>query len=115
MFRTEDVDCEERADCRMGIHPRQPPSKKPVLTFISPSGRGVKAFIPYNHLPMADDANCITEKMKLAMLYTVMIYGTGTPPPFGEKKKGVDFSGKDIVRSCFLCHDPGALFRATNE
>ncbi len=53
--------------------------------------------------------------MKLAMLYTVMIYGTGTPPPFGEKKKGVDFSGKDIVRSCFLCHDPGALFRATNE
>lgn len=53
--------------------------------------------------------------MKLAMLYTVMIYGTGTPPPFGEKKKGVDFSGKDIVRSCFLCHDPGALFRTTNE
>ena len=91
------------------------PLLHPVLTFISPSGRGVKAFIPYNHLPMADDANCITEKMKLAMLYTVMIYGTGTPPPFGEKKKGVDFSGKDIVRSCFLCHDPGALFRATNE
>ena len=70
---------------------------------------------PVLTLPMADDANCITEKMKLAMLYTVMIYGTGTPPPFGEKKKGVDFSGKDIVRSCFLCHDPGALFRATNE
>ena len=23
----------------------------------------------------------------------------------------VDFSGKDIVRSCFLSHDPGALFR----
>ena len=91
------------------------PLLHPVLTFISPSGRGVKAFIPYNHLPMADDANCITEKMKLAMLYTVMIYGTGTPPPFGEKKKGVDFSGKDIVRSCFLCHDPGALFRTTNE
>ena len=91
------------------------PLLHPILTFISPSGRGVKAFVPYNHLPMADDANCITEKMKLAMLYTVMIYGTGTPPPFGEKKKGVDFSGKDIVRSCFLCHDPGALFRATNE
>ena len=88
---------------------------RPVLTFISPSGRGVKAFIPYNHLPMVDSANSITEKIKLAMLYTVMIYGTGTLPPFGEKKKGVDFSGKDIVRSCFLCHDPGALFRTTNE
>lgn len=29
--------------------------------------------------------------MKLAMLYTVMIYGTGTPPPFGEKKKAWTF------------------------
>lgn len=28
--------------------------------------------------------------MKLAMLYTVMIYGTETPPPFGEKKKSVE-------------------------
>ena len=59
----------------------------PVLTFISPRGRGVKAFVPYD------------------------LYGTETPPPFGEKRKGVDFSGKDIVRSCFLSHDPGALFR----
>lgn len=72
------------------------PLLHPVLTFISPSGRGVKAFIPYNHLPMADDANCITEKMKLAMLYTVMIYGTGTPPPFGEKKKAWTFPVKTL-------------------
>ena len=83
----------------------------PVLTFISPSGRGVKAFVPYNHLPMTDDTNSIIENMKLAMMFTVLLYGTETPPPFGEKRKGVDFSGKDIVRSCFLSHDPGALFR----
>lgn len=49
--------------------------------------------------------------MKLAMMFTVLLYGTETLPPFGEKRKGVDFSGKDIVRSCFLSHDPGALFR----
>lgn len=86
---------------------------RPVLTFISPSGRGVKAFVPYPHLPVTDDANSIRENMKLAMMYTVLLYGTGreTPPPSGEKLKGVDFSGKDIVRSCFLSHDAGAMFR----
>ena len=83
----------------------------PILTFISPSGRGVKAFVPYDHLPMANDTNSIIENMKLAMMFTVLLYGTGAPVPFGEKRKGVDFSGKDIVRSCFLSHDPGALFR----
>ena len=84
---------------------------RPVLTFISPSGQGVKAFVPYDHLPMANDTNSIIENMKLAMMFTVLLYGTGAPVPFGEKRKGVDFSGKDIVRSCFLSHDPGALFR----
>ncbi|MGG6548100.1 UNVERIFIED_CONTAM: virulence protein E, partial [Prevotella sp. 15_C9] len=31
-----------------------------------------------------------------------------------QSGKGVDTSGKDLVRSCFLCHDPGALIRITN-
>ena len=34
---------------------------RPVLTFISPSGQGVKAFVPYDHLPMANDTNSIIE------------------------------------------------------
>ena len=76
-----------------------------------PADGGVKAFVPYDHLPIANDTNSIIENMKLAMMFTVLLYGTETPPPFGEKRKGVDFSGKDIVRSCFLSHDPGALFR----
>ncbi|WP_294558975.1 BT4734/BF3469 family protein [uncultured Bacteroides sp.] len=87
---------------------------RPILTFISPSGRGVKAFVPCNHLHM-NEANSVTENIKWALAYVVLIYGTGAPAPFGEKQKGVDFSGKDIVRSCFLSHDPGALFRATKE
>lgn len=65
---------------------------RPVLTFISPSGQGVKAFVPYDHLPMANDTNSIIENMKLAMMFTVLLYGTGAPVPFGEKRKGVDFS-----------------------
>ena len=28
---------------------------------------------------------------------------------------GVDTSGKDLVRSCFLCHDPKARIRMENE
>ena len=64
---------------------------RPVLTFISPSGQGVKAFVPYDHLPMANDTNSIIENMKLAMMFTVLLYGTETLPPFGEKRKGVDF------------------------
>lgn len=88
---------------------------RPVLTFISPSGRGVKAFVPWYHSNIADEADCIRENMKWAMAYLVLLHGTGKTVPFGEKPKGVDLSGKDIVRSCFLSHDPGALFRTTNE
>ncbi len=42
------------------------PLLHPVLTFISPSGRGVKAFVPYDHLPMANDTNCIIGKYEVS-------------------------------------------------
>ncbi len=59
---------------------------RPVLTFISPSGQGVKAFVPYDHLPMANDTNSIIEKMKLAMMFTVLLFMVqGHLVPFGEK------------------------------
>ena len=41
------------------------------------------------------------------MNYVEYVYGDGETR--GSRK--VDPSGKDIVRSCFLCHDPNALFR----
>ena len=41
------------------------------------------------------------------MNYVEYVYGDGETR--GSQK--VDPSGKDIVRSCFLCHDPNALFR----
>lgn len=88
---------------------------RPVLTFISPSGRGVKAFVPWYHSNITDEAECVRENMKWALLYLVLIHGTRTFVPLGEKPKGVDLSGKDIGRSCFLSHDPGALFRTMKE
>lgn len=90
------------------------PLLHPVLTFISPSGLGVKAFVPCNHIYTADDAKNITENMSWAMQYVEMAYRTTTSVSPGEKSK-VDFSGKDLVRSCFLSYDPDALFRTTKE
>lgn len=81
----------------------------PVLCFISPGGRGVKAFVPYRPEHTANTAQDAAENMYWAMNYVEMAYGDDTQDrPSG---KGVDTSGKDIVRACFLCHDPEALLR----
>lgn len=74
---------------------------QPVLVFVSPTGRGVKAFVPY---PSGQEA---AEAVRLAMDYVHCMYDTGAP----RAGKGVDTSGKDLVRACFLCHDKGALMR----
>lgn len=85
----------------------------PVLCFISPGGRGVKAFVPYRpkHTPDAaqDATQDAAESMYWAMNYVEMTYGGDAQDMLAGK--GVDTSGKDIVRACFLCHDPGALLR----
>ena len=86
------------------------PLLRPVLTFISPSGLGVKAFVPTYHLSTATSGKQITECMSWAMQYVETAYNTETSV-FSETKTKVDFSGKDLVRSCFLSHDPEALFR----
>lgn len=85
----------------------------PVLCFISPGGRGVKAFVPYRpkHTPAVTQnaAQDAAESMYWAMNYVEMTYGGDAQDMLAGK--GVDTSGKDIVRACFLCHDPGALLR----
>ena len=73
----------------------------PALAFISPSGLGVKAFIPH-----ASEQNA-TDGIRWAMNYVHCMYDSNHRQP----GKGVDTSGKDLVRSCFLCHDEGALLR----
>ena len=73
----------------------------PALAFISPSGLGVKAFIPH-----ASEQNA-TDGIRWAMNYVHCMYDSNHRQP----EKGVDTSGKDLVRSCFLCHDEGALLR----
>ncbi len=74
---------------------------EPVLCFVSPSGRGVKAFVPYvieDH-PDRPLPDVVSEIITVAMEYVAAVYGS------------CDTSGKDISRCCLLCHDPNAKFR----
>lgn len=77
------------------------PYLQPALVFVSPTGRGVKAFVPRTSTGSA------TQDIGWAMEYVHCMYDSRHQAP----GKGVDTSGKDLVRACFLCHDPGALVR----
>ena len=90
------------------------PLLQPVLTFVSPSGLGVKAFVPCHYSSTTNDIQNITDNMSWAMRYVETAYNTVTAVS-SETKSKVDFSGKDLVRSCFLSYDPEALFRTTNK
>lgn len=87
------------------------PFLRPVLAFISPSSRGVKTFVPYSNLYTDDQSRNIRESMNWAMEYVEMTYGSEMNNSIETVQKAVDTSGKDIVRACFLSHDPQALFR----
>ena len=90
------------------------PLLQPVLTFVSPSGLGVKAFVPCHYSSTTNDIQNITDNMSWAMRYVETAYNTVTAVS-SETKSKVDFSGKDLVRACFLSYDPEALFRTTNK
>ena len=89
----------------------------PVLAFTSPSGYGVKAFIPYDLARIPDTRQNTSENIHWAMNYVQAIYDFYSSHPDGEDKKtnrsgkGVDRSGKDLVRACFLSYDEEALIR----
>ena len=89
----------------------------PVLAFTSPSGYGVKAFIPYDLARIPDTKQNTSENIHWAMNYVQAIYDFHSSHPDREDKKtnhsgkGVDRSGKDLVRACFLSYDEEALIR----
>lgn len=97
------------------------PFLMPELVFISPSGLGVKAFVPYDLHRLPDVKQNAAECVTWLMTYVALMYGNGTrksnreeqvaPKKENDSRKGVDTSGKDLVRSCFLSYDEGALMR----
>ena len=90
---------------------------RPVLAITSPSGHGVKAFIPYDLARIPDTKQNTSENIHWAMNYVQAIYDFHSSHPDREDKKtnhsgkGVDRSGKDLVRACFLSYDEEALIR----
>ena len=90
---------------------------RPVLAFTSPGGHGVKAFIPYDLARRPDTKQNTSENIHWAMNYVQAIYDFHSSHPDREDKKtnhsgkGVDRSGKDLVRACFLSYDEEALIR----
>ena len=90
---------------------------RPVLAFTSHGVRGVKAFIPYDLARIPDTKQNTSENIHWAMNYVQAIYDFHSSHPDREDKKtnhsgkGVDRSGKDLVRACFLSYDEEALIR----
>lgn len=90
---------------------------RPVLAFTSPSGHGVKAFIPYDLARIPDTKQNTSENIHWAMNYVQAIYDFHSSHPDREDKKtnhsgkGVDRTGKDLVRACFLSYDEEVLIR----
>ena len=77
------------------------------LSFVSPSGKGVKAFIGYEHLlePGVEvDKSTLNKFLNCALNYVSCSY-------WRYLGKCADPSGKDLARACLLCHDAGAKFR----
>lgn len=84
------------------------PLLTPALVFTSPGGRGVKAFVPYGRTCATDPAQNAAENTYWAMNYIQAVY---TPQAESRDDKGVDPSGKDPARACFLSNDSRALIR----
>jgi hypothetical protein len=73
---------------------------RPELAFISPSGVGVKLFVPYEFVP----SNTIEYNFRAAFeMHCGYISHQYDIDP--------DWAGSDIVRGCFLAHDPEAKIR----
>lgn len=94
------------------------------LTFVSPSGHGVKLFVPVNFdwqwvgyrrhggepdwMPSFEHRARIDYALSVCMSYLKVMLSDAWKEFEGAH---VDGSGKDLARACFLCHDPGAQMR----
>lgn len=86
--------------------------KQELLPYVTPCGQGVKAFVPYTPDPALPDVRQnAAESIRWAMDYVQCVYADGNR----NSPKGVDTSGKDLVRACFLSYDPGALIATRNN
>ena len=104
---------------------------RPLLAFVSPSGRGVKLLVPYvkraSHevgcpssvaefeqsgwQPTEVNLATVSEQILAGMTYLNTLLGSDALHGLTQRQVECDFSGKDVSRACFLCHDPGVRGR----
>ena len=83
----------------------------PAVAFVSPSQKGVKAFVPYFHcrdMPASRD-----ELLRIGKESQALCNGFLTAVFFPDRPQVVDTSGSNPGRTCFLAHDPGVRYRST--
>jgi hypothetical protein len=73
-----------------------------LLAFVSPSGRGVKLFVPYEPVLTAKLEDTFRLALERTWGYIEWKYNVA-----------VDHAGADIARGCLICHDPNARIRQT--
>lgn len=78
------------ADTRLGV----------ALAFVSPSGHGVKFFIPFEADSSRPFADCFRDAVHGSWEYLKAVYGVEP-----------DRANIDVARCCFVSHDAGALMR----
>ena len=85
-------------------------AKTSLLPYVTPCGtfirRNSKFFASPSGLVVVDIDNLDSYQKAVEMTY-----GSEMNNSIETVQKAVDTSGKDIVRACFLSHDPQALFR----
>lgn len=79
----------------------------PTLCFISPGGRGVKAFVPAPNNPNLKPEQDMAHSAQMLNEYLRVTY----PEYCAAGRQVLDTSGKDPARACFLCYDEGAMLR----
>lgn len=72
----------------------------PTLAFVSPSGKGVKLFVPYRMSPTLTIEQSFTTALHAAWTYLKVAYGLE-----------VDRANSDLARGCLLAHDAEARLR----
>lgn len=77
---------------------------RPDLTFVSPSGTGVKLFVPYRLSVTATIERAFDEARQSAWEYLEWKYDLKA-----------DAANADLSRACFLSFDPAAKLRATSD
>lgn len=87
---------------------------RPVLSFISPSGNGIKSFYIIDPSLVENTESKQMQKIFYSLNnYLALRYADIIKPD--SAGNFIDPSGQDVARLCYLCHDPQAYYNPHEE